>query len=110
MNMSNLKQAWSIWLLPLIILQLFVMGIMLFFISLKAHIQSNRNAIYIAENMITFALGGAILTAWYIVLGRYERIKQAKVRKITKFFWKFFVCVYIIYTIIIIFELIKELS
>ena len=51
MKSQALKQAWEIWILPLIILQAYITVTVTLFLALQNHIQSNDNAIDIAKEM-----------------------------------------------------------
>ena len=110
MKSQILKQAWEIWILPLVIHQVFASVVLTSFIALKYYIQGNDNAVDISENLITFTLFSSMLTVCYCIKNRYERIKQVNVRQRIKRFMLFFYGVYVIYSVIIIIEIVKELS
>ncbi len=110
MQMSRLKQAWRIWICPGMLLQIYGAVLVLFFVALKPMIESDQGAVYFLEHMLTFATGGGLLAACYVIMNRYERVKQVKVRRRTRGFCVFFGAVYALYGLLMVCDLVKEIQ
>jgi len=105
---KQLRQAWRIWICPSIVLYAYAGVLISFFGTLEPLVANDGEVVYYLENMLAFSIVSAMLAVCYLVMIQYERVKQVRVRRRTRFAFAFFTVVYAIYTLLMLSELLKE--
>jgi len=105
---NRLKDAWRIWICPCMLWYAYASVLVFFFWTLELLIRDNDDGVYYLENMLVFAMAGGMLTACYFIMLQCEKVKQVRVRRRIRLAFAFFVVVYVIYALLMVCDLAKE--